>query len=137
VDLCYYYREGVKRRVPIYEYVCQDCLYRFEVKQKLSDPPLSGCARCGKAVSKVISAPAIMFKGSGWYVTDYSEKLKPPDQSTSAGQPANGQKDQKSQSPSPTTGAPPVSTKSSNEVSGTSSESSSTPSTAASSTSSS
>jgi putative FmdB family regulatory protein len=63
--------------VPIYEYVCQSCHYRFEVKQSVSDTPVSACTRCGQTVTKVISAPAIMFKGSGWYVTDYSDKLKP------------------------------------------------------------
>jgi putative FmdB family regulatory protein len=63
--------------VPIYEYVCQNCQHRFEVKQGVADPPVSSCERCGKAVTKVISAPAIMFKGTGWYVTDYSNKLKP------------------------------------------------------------
>ena len=63
--------------MPIYEYLCQSCQHRFEVKQSMSDPPVSSCARCGQAVTKVISAPAIMFKGTGWYVTDYSDKLKP------------------------------------------------------------
>jgi putative FmdB family regulatory protein len=63
--------------VPIYEYVCQSCQHRFEVKQSMSDPPVASCTHCGQAVTKVISAPAIMFKGTGWYVTDYSEKLKP------------------------------------------------------------
>jgi putative FmdB family regulatory protein len=63
--------------VPIYEYVCPSCQHRFEVKQSMSDPPVSICTRCGQAVTKVISAPAIMFKGTGWYVTDYSDKMKP------------------------------------------------------------
>ena len=63
--------------MPIYEYVCQGCDYRFEVKQRVSDPPIATCERCGHAVNKVISSPAIMFKGSGWYITDYSNKLKP------------------------------------------------------------
>ena len=63
--------------MPIYEYVCQSCQHRFEVKQSMSDPPVASCAQCGQAVTKVISASAIMFKGTGWYVTDYSDKLKP------------------------------------------------------------
>ncbi len=78
--------------MPIYEYQCQGCDYRFEIKQSFSDPPLSTCERCGGAVTKLISAPAIMFKGSGWYVTDYSDKLKPPttgtDQATKDGKPS-------------------------------------------------
>jgi len=64
--------------VPIYEYLCQDCSYRFELKQSMKDDPVAICSKCGKSVSRIISAPAIMFKGSGWYVTDYSDKMKPP-----------------------------------------------------------
>ncbi len=64
--------------MPIYEYVCQGCEARIEIKQKLSDPPLTTCERCGKPLTKVISSPGIMFKGTGWYVTDYSDKMKPP-----------------------------------------------------------
>jgi putative FmdB family regulatory protein len=64
--------------VPIYEYLCQDCSYRFELKQSMKDDPVAACSKCGKSVSRIISAPAIMFKGSGWYVTDYSDKMKPP-----------------------------------------------------------
>jgi len=63
--------------VPIYEYVCGSCRHRFEVKQSMSEPPVSSCTQCGQAVTKIISAPAIMFKGTGWYVTDYSDKMKP------------------------------------------------------------
>jgi putative FmdB family regulatory protein len=86
--------------VPIYEYVCQGCRHQFEVKQKFSDDPISSCVRCGQAVTKIISAPAIMFKGSGWYVTDYSDKMKAPDQSGSAQsgeKSTNGKSDQKTQ----------------------------------------
>ncbi|MGE0645576.1 MAG: FmdB family zinc ribbon protein [Nitrospira sp.] len=64
--------------MPIYEYQCESCAYRFEVKQSIKDDPLSICERCGSAVRRLISSPGIMFKGSGWYVTDYSDKLKPP-----------------------------------------------------------
>lgn len=64
--------------MPIYEYLCQDCSYRFELKQSMKDDPVAACSKCGKSVGRIISAPAIMFKGSGWYVTDYSDKMKPP-----------------------------------------------------------
>jgi len=64
--------------VPTYEYLCHDCAYKFELKQSMKDDPIATCTRCGKSVSRIISAPAIMFKGSGWYVTDYSDKMKPP-----------------------------------------------------------
>jgi putative FmdB family regulatory protein len=67
--------EGVGT-MPIYEYKCAEG-HRFEVTQTFSDLPITSCQACTKPVSKVISAPAIMFKGSGWYITDYSDKLKP------------------------------------------------------------
>ncbi|HTK88219.1 MAG TPA: FmdB family zinc ribbon protein [Nitrospiraceae bacterium] len=86
--------------MPIYEYLCQSCQHQFEVKQKFSDDPILSCVRCGQAVRKIISAPAIMFKGSGWYVTDYSDKMKAPDQASStesASKPANDTSDPKTQ----------------------------------------
>ena len=63
--------------MPIYEYQCESCTDRFEIKQSMKDDPLTSCPRCGKSVQRLISSPAIMFKGSGWYVTDYSDKMKP------------------------------------------------------------
>lgn len=63
--------------MPIYEYQCEVCMERFEIKQSMKDEPLTACPRCGKQVRRLISSPAIMFKGSGWYVTDYSDKMKP------------------------------------------------------------
>ncbi len=62
--------------MPIYEYGCE-AGHRFEVTQKFSDPSITTCQACAQPVSKLISASAIMFKGSGWYITDYSDKLKP------------------------------------------------------------
>jgi putative FmdB family regulatory protein len=64
--------------VPIYEYQCDTCSYKFEVKQSIKDDPIVACERCGKPVRRLISSSGIMFKGSGWYVTDYSNKMKPP-----------------------------------------------------------
>ena len=64
--------------MPIYEYQCDSCSYRFEVKQSIKDDALTTCERCGKSLRRLISSPGIMFKGSGWYVTDYSNKMKPP-----------------------------------------------------------
>jgi putative FmdB family regulatory protein len=59
--------------MPLYEYECEDC-GRFELLQRFSDPPLTACPRCGSRVEKLLSAPAIQFKGTGWYVTDYARK---------------------------------------------------------------
>lgn len=64
--------------MPIYEYQCDTCSYKFEVKQSIKDDPIAACERCGKPVRRLISSSGIMFKGSGWYVTDYSSKMKPP-----------------------------------------------------------
>ncbi len=60
--------------MPLYEYLCSDCGKVVEIIQKFSDEPLSTCSGCGGAMSRLLSAPAIQFKGSGWYVTDYSKK---------------------------------------------------------------
>ena len=60
--------------MPIYEYLCKKCHHRFERIQKFSDPHVKKCPECGGAVGLVLSAPAVRFKGSGWYVTDYAKK---------------------------------------------------------------
>src|SRR5215813_4762989 len=60
--------------MPLYEYQCKKCGHRFEKIQKFSDKPLKKCPECGGPVEQVISAPAVQFKGSGWYVTDYAKK---------------------------------------------------------------
>jgi putative FmdB family regulatory protein len=58
--------------MPLYEYQCNSCGARMERIQKFSDPPLQECPTCGGALTKLISSPAIQFKGSGWYITDYA-----------------------------------------------------------------
>src|SRR5687767_1171787 len=60
--------------MPLYEYECEACAQRFERIQKFSDPPADKCPSCGGAVWKLLSSPAIQFKGSGWYITDYPKK---------------------------------------------------------------
>jgi putative FmdB family regulatory protein len=61
--------------VPLYEYQCKACHHRFEKIQKFSDPLVTECPECGEdEVEQMISAPAVQFKGSGWYVTDYAKK---------------------------------------------------------------
>jgi putative FmdB family regulatory protein len=61
--------------MPLYEYQCEACGNRFEVIQKFSDPPADTCKVCGKGpVQRLQSSPAIQFKGSGWYITDYARK---------------------------------------------------------------
>jgi putative FmdB family regulatory protein len=60
--------------VPLYEYRCRKCGALNEKIQKFSDAPLTKCDKCGGRLVRLISAPAIQFKGSGWYVTDYARK---------------------------------------------------------------
>ena len=93
--------------MPIYEYQCDNCSYQFEVKQSIKDDPIATCERCGKPVRRLISSPGIMFKGSGWYVTDYSNKLKPPSEGEKS--PATGEKKEAPTSSTPTTTSPPAS----------------------------
>src|SRR5690349_17795368 len=63
--------------VPLYEYECDACGCRFEVIQKFSDSAVEACKECGKGpVRRLLSSPAIQFKGTGWYITDYSQKGK-------------------------------------------------------------
>lgn len=59
--------------MPLYEYQCAKCGHRFEKIQKFSDKLIKKCPECGGRVEQVISAPAVQFKGSGWYVTDYAK----------------------------------------------------------------
>jgi putative FmdB family regulatory protein len=60
--------------VPIYEYLCQKCGHKFEKIQKFSDRLIKKCPECGGPVEQTITAPAVQFKGTGWYVTDYANK---------------------------------------------------------------
>lgn len=58
--------------MPIYEYQCKECKERHEIIQNLSDAPLTHCPKCGGEMKKLMSSPAIQFKGSGFYKTDYA-----------------------------------------------------------------
>lgn len=96
--------------MPIYEYVCDGCAAHFEVKQSIKDEALTTCERCGKSLRRLISSPGIMFKGSGWYVTDYSNKLKPPSEGEKAPATTGDKKDAPAGSTSSPTTSPANST---------------------------
>jgi putative FmdB family regulatory protein len=81
--------------MPLYEYLCQKCGHRFERIQRFSDPMVKKCPDCGGKVEQVISAPAVQFKGSGWYVTDYAKK---PSSGSSSKAEAESKADSKSDS---------------------------------------
>jgi len=76
--------------VPTYEYECPKCPRVFEVKQRITEPPLEVCDRCGGPIHRLLSATPFILKGGGWYVTDYpSEARKQGAKSEStSGQPA-------------------------------------------------
>lgn len=73
--------------MPLYEYKCDKCGATFEVIQKLTEPPKKKCPRCGGSVKKVMSPPALQFKGSGFYITDYAKKDKKPTKPESEAKP--------------------------------------------------
>jgi putative FmdB family regulatory protein len=71
--------------MPLYEYRCDSCEHQFEVIQRFSDDPIAICPSCGGGpVAKLLSSPAIQFKGSGWYITDYARKGQGSGEGTSA-----------------------------------------------------
>ena len=76
--------------MPLYEYQCDACGHRFEVLQKFSDPRIETCPKCGSTVHKLMSSPAIQFKGTGFYITDY------PKNESGAPKSSGGAKDKES-----------------------------------------
>jgi len=70
--------------MPIYEYECQKCHHRFEKIQSFSDPKIKQCPKCKGPVEQLLHAPAVQFKGSGWYVTDYARKSSASGSSSSS-----------------------------------------------------
>ncbi len=91
--------------MPLYEYECAACGERFERLQKFSDPPIENCPKCGGHVSRLLSSPAIQFKGSGWYVTDYaragkSEKSGTGEMKSSEADTSKAEKSEASEKPS-------------------------------------
>ena len=70
--------------MPLYEYKCAKCSEVFEILQKFSDEPLHEHPGCGGPVERLLSAPALQFKGSGWYVTDYGRNGSAPKEKPAA-----------------------------------------------------
>lgn len=64
--------------MPLYDYHCHRCGETFEVRQKFADPLLTVHESCGGELERMISAPALQFKGTGWYITDYAKNGKSP-----------------------------------------------------------
>lgn len=96
--------------MPLYEYECETCGARFEVIQRFSDPAIEACRTCGGPVHKLISPPAIRFKGTGWYITDYAKKSgSGPAATTSSPAASESKPESKPETPPPasTTSADP------------------------------
>ena len=81
--------------MPLYEYECSSCGRRFEVIQKFSDEPVKTCTHCGAPVNRLLSSPAVHFKGTGWYVTDYAQKSSPAATSSSDGEGKKSKEEEK------------------------------------------
>src|SRR5215475_13650357 len=81
--LCNLWTACYNPNMPIYEYEGRKCHAHIEVFQKVSDKPPTKCRKCGGKLERKISAPAIQFKGSGWYVTDYAGKTTKNEKSES------------------------------------------------------
>jgi len=89
--------------MPLYEYQCKKCHHRFERLQKFSDPHVKKCPDCGGPVEQVLSAPAVQFKGSGWYVTDYPKKASSDTSSSSNGE-SSAKKEEKKETKTESSG---------------------------------
>ena len=86
--------------MPLYEYECKKCHHRFEKIQKFSDRMVKKCPDCGGVVEQMISAPAVQFKGSGWYVTDYAKKSSSQSSADGSGKDSKKEDTSKSESSS-------------------------------------
>jgi len=88
--------------MPIYEYQCKQCSERHEIIQRFSDPPMEQCPKCGGEMKKLFSSPAIQFKGSGFYKTDYASTASSPSSSASPASATESKGEAKSESKSDT-----------------------------------
>jgi putative FmdB family regulatory protein len=94
--------------MPLYEYQCESCGARFEVIQKFTDPAVGTCKKCGGTVRRLLSAPAIQFKGTGWYITDYARKgMTGADHDSSSSSASSSATSEKSSTPTDSKSTPP------------------------------
>ena len=105
-----YFPERVK--LPLYEYRCKQCGYRYEKIQKFNAEPEVACTKCGGTLERPLTAPALQFKGAGWYVNDYAPKSasssadKPAADSTADAKPSTEAKPAAESKPAATESAP-------------------------------
>jgi|SRR5882757_6737559 putative FmdB family regulatory protein len=110
--------------MPLYEYECKKCGHRFEKIQKFSDKMVKKCPECGGQVEQMISAPAVQFKGSGWYVTDYAKKTSSQGSSGDSGSKEHKEDKPKTDSSSKDTSTKDTATKDTTSKDGSSKDSS-------------
>ena len=82
--------------MPLYEYKCEKCAHRFDKIEKYTASSVKTCPKCGGKAERQLAAPAIQFKGSGWYVTDYAGKKGASDSAESSGNASASKSDEKS-----------------------------------------
>jgi len=82
--------------LPLFEYKCRKCGHRFEKIEKYTESSVKKCPECGAKAERQLAAPAIQFKGSGWYVTDYGGKKSSAGSSETSGDTSSGKSDDKS-----------------------------------------
>ncbi len=104
--------------MPLYEYQCKKCHSLTERIQKFSDPPLATCPHCGGELEQLLSAPAVQFKGSGWYVTDYAKKSAKGGSSAGNGSASSSSSESKPDSSSSASSSSSEKTGSSSEAGG-------------------
>ncbi len=96
--------------MPLYEYQCKQCGHRFEKIQSFSAPEETECPVCKGEIERLISAPAVQFKGSGWYATDYASKASKTaaakNESSGSSESASNSSADSAKSPSSNTAAP-------------------------------
>jgi putative FmdB family regulatory protein len=101
--------------VPLYEYQCKKCKHKFEKIQKFSDRQVKKCPECGGPVEQLLHAPAVQFKGSGFYVNDYANKSQTSNKSSGQKEDAAGAAKEKSDSDAKTKASKPETKKATKE----------------------
>lgn len=84
--------------MPLYEYECTACHHRFERIEPVNSPDSQTCPRCGGTAERLLAPPALQFKGTGWYVTDYARKSDRPSESAKGSEESGAKKEKDAES---------------------------------------
>ena len=102
----------MSKTLPLYEYRCKSCGHRFEKIQKVNDAPETACPRCDGELVRPLTAPALQFKGAGWYVNDYASKSSGSTGSEKSGSESSSSSESKPSESKPAAESKPASTES-------------------------